>query len=280
MTTTATYITAENIPQKERPADGHKGTFGHVLVIAGSNGMAGSSVLAARAALCSGCGLVTVHGPKCNRIIVQTAFPEAMFISDGGEDYITEIGDISKYTTLVIGPGIGTQPHTVQMLTKLLPQIQKPCILDADALNILGQNKNLLKQIYPQSILTPHPKEFERLFGTTANKEDRTKLLLQKAKEYNVIIILKGAGTLIATPDGKLYKNTTGNAGMATAGSGDVLAGMLGGILAQGYTPEQTAIRGVYMHGKAGDDLLQTKTQEQIIASDLILSVSKNTMQK
>lgn len=258
------------LPDKARPLNAHKGTFGHLLVVAGSKGMAGASLLAAHAALRSGCGMVTVHGPACNRIILQTALPEAMFVSDVEEGRISAVGDIGRYATLVIGPGIGTHEQTAHMLSDLLPRLHMPCVVDADALNLISAHKDWLDLLPEGSILTPHVKEFERLFGTDREPDGRIRTLRAASAKYGLIILLKGVGTLVAVPSGKLYKNTTGNPGMATAGSGDVLAGIIGSLLAQGYSPEEAAIKGVFMHGKAGDAVLKYKKQEALIASDII----------
>ena len=257
-------------PDRPRPINAHKGTVGHLLVVAGSKGMAGASLLAAHAALRSGCGMVSVHGPACNRIILQTALPETMFLSDKADNFISCVSDSAKYTTLVIGPGIGTNEQTGQMLSDLLPRLQHPCVLDADALNLIASHKTWLGLLPPGTILTPHPKEFERLFGTTENPDERIHLLRERSTAHKLVILLKGAGTLVAVPSGRLYKNTTGNPGMATAGSGDVLAGIIGGLLAQGYSPEEAAAKGVFIHGKAGDMVLKYKKQEALIASDII----------
>lgn len=264
------FLHESMLPDRVRPLNAHKGTFGHLLVVAGSKGMAGASLLAAHAALRSGCGMVTVHGPACNRIILQTALPEAMFASDVEEERISAVGDIGRYTTLVIGPGIGTHEQTAHMLSDLLPRLHMPCVVDADALNLISAHKDWLGLLPERSILTPHVKEFERLFGTARELDERIRTLRVASAKYGLVILLKGAGTLVAVPSGKLYKNTTGNPGMATAGSGDVLAGIIGGLLAQGYSPEEAAIKGVFMHGKAGDAVLKYKKQEALIASDII----------
>ncbi|HEY6913548.1 MAG TPA: NAD(P)H-hydrate dehydratase, partial [Paludibacter sp.] len=248
----------------------HKGTFGHALIIAGSKGMAGASVLSAKAALRSGAGLVTVHGPECNRTIVQTSIPEAIFQSDTSNDFISEVNDIENYNSITIGPGIGTAKETAIMLENLIKQLKKPCILDADALNIIGQHNHLLQLIPHNSIFTPHPKEFERMFGSSNSSYERMLKAQKMAQQLQIIIVLKGSHTLISTPDGKLYFNITGNSGMATAGSGDVLTGILAGLLAQGYSPEETAKIGVYIHGYAGDLALKSESEESLIAGDII----------
>jgi len=258
-----------------RPKFSNKGTFGHALLIAGSKGMAGASVLGAKAALRSGAGLVTVHGPEANRIIVQTAVPEAIFQEDLASDYITGLPALNTYNAIAIGPGIGMRTETADMLREFLKVIDKPCILDADALNIIGQQKDLLQLIPNGSILTPHPKEFERIFGKCNNSYERITKACIAAQKYNIIIILKGAHTLIATSNSRLFFNSTGNSGMATAGSGDVLTGILVGLMAQGYSPEETAKLGVFLHGRAGDLTLNQESKESLIAGDIIDSLGK-----
>lgn len=266
------YIENDDIKSllKKRSKFNHKGTFGHALLVVGSKGMAGASVLSSKAALRSGAGLVTVHGPESNRIIVQTAVSEVIFQSDSHSDFITEVVDIEKFEAIGIGSGIGTQPKTAEMLRNLLVQMTKPCILDADALNIIAQENDLLEIIPENSILTPHPKEFERIFGESNSSFDRIIKAQEAAMRYKLIIVLKGAHTLIAMPDATLYFNSTGNSGMATAGSGDVLTGILAGLLAQGFSPENAAKIGVFLHGLAGDLALKNESKESLIAGDII----------
>jgi len=255
---------------KKRPKFGHKGIFGHVFIAAGSSGMAGAAVLSSRAALRSGAGLVTVHSCAANRIVVQTAIPEVIFQSDNASDFISEVKISDAFNAVAVGPGIGTRTETAGMLRKLFGQLDKSCILDADALNIISENDFLLQLIPRNSILTPHPKEFERLFGKCNTSYERMTKAKESAKQFGVIIVLKGAHTLIAMPDGKLFFNSTGNPGMATAGSGDVLTGILAGLLAQSYTPEDAALIGVFLHGRAGDLALESESQESMIAGDII----------
>jgi len=255
---------------KNRPKFGHKGSFGHAFIVAGSLGMAGAAVLSSKAALRSGAGLVTVHSCADNRVIVQTSIPEVIFQSDQTSDFISDVNVQMTYNTVAVGPGIGTKTETTEMLSKLLCQLDKPCILDADALNIISENKDLLQLTPKNSILTPHPKEFERLFGKCNSSYERMTKAQAAAKQFGVIILLKGANSLIAMPDGKLYFNSTGNPGMATAGSGDVLTGILVGLLAQGYSPEETAKIGIFLHGRAGDLTLSYESKESLIASDII----------
>ena len=260
---------------KQRQKFSHKGTFGHAYIAAGSLDMAGAAVLSARAALRSGAGLVTVHSVAANRIIVQSAVPEAIFQSDKADNFISEISHSNQFNAVVIGPGIGTNYETVEMLGHFIKNQNSPCVLDADALNIISQNKNLLTLIPKNSILTPHPKEFERLFGKCDSGYVRMKKASEFAQKLELFIILKGANTLIASPYGKLFFNSTGNSGMATAGSGDVLAGILGGLLAQGYLPEDAAKIGVYLHGLAGDLSLRQQSGESLIAGDIIENIGQ-----
>ena len=237
----------------------------------GSYGKIGAAVLSAKACLRSGVGLLTCHIPKCGYDILQTAVPEAMVMTDFNSSFNTKVeDDLTKYEAIGIGPGIGTASETKMILWEILDAYRSPVVLDADALNLLSSQKDLFKLIPAGSILTPHPKEFERLFGETANEFDRVLLALQKAKELNCIIILKGHHTFIATTDGKGFFNSTGNPGMATAGSGDVLTGILTGLLAQGYSSVEAAILGVYLHGLAGDIAIKDISMEALIASDLI----------
>jgi NAD(P)H-hydrate epimerase len=247
----------------------HKGTYGHVLILAGSKDMAGAAVLASRAALRSGAGLVTVHSASCNRNILQTAVPEAIFRSDRSEFIISEAPQSEKYDAVALGPGIGTAEPTIQLVEQLLGEIKCPCVIDADALNIIGLHKRLLALLTPKSVLTPHPKEFERLFGPSAGSYERMLLASEMAQLHHIIIVLKGAHTLIALPDGSMWFNSTGNAGMATAGAGDLLTGIIAALLAQGYTPENAALTGVYLHGLAGDKALSLQSPESLVAGDI-----------
>ena len=261
------------VKQIHRPRSrfGHKGTFGHALLVVGSHGKMGAAVLSAKACLRSGVGLLSCHIPECGYNIMQTAVPEAMVSTDVNMNVNTKMdSSLEPYKCIGIGPGIGKASETKSLLEDLLVNYKNPCVLDADALNILGENRELISLIPPNSILTPHPKEFERLFGPSGNEKERIELARLKAKELNVVIILKGHHSLIATPAGKGYFNTTGNAGMATGGTGDVLTGILIGLLAQGYDPVHAAILGVYLHGLSGDLAAQKISQEALIAQDLI----------
>lgn len=266
---------------KPRKRFSHKGNFGHALVVAGSYGKMGAAVLATKACLRSGVGLVTCHIPQCGYDIMQVTIPEAMVITDSNASFNTRIDpdsyrdDLTKYGAVGIGPGLGTASATKMLLREIFDTWRIPVVLDADALNILASQKDLMQLIPPGSILTPHPKEFQRLFGETSNEFDRVLLCLQKAKELNCIIVLKGHHTFIATPDGKGFFNSTGNAGMATAGSGDVLTGILTGLLAQGYSSAEAAILGVYLHGCAGDFAAEKFSMEAMVAGDMVESLGE-----
>jgi NAD(P)H-hydrate epimerase len=256
---------------KPRKQFSHKGTFGHGLLVAGSYGKIGAAVLSARACLRSGIGLLSCHIPKCGYDIMQASVPEAMVMTDFNSSFNTKTeDDLTKYEAIGIGPGIGTASETKMLLREIFDAYRHPIVLDADALNIMASQKDLFKMIPAGSILTPHPKEFERLFGESANDFDRIQLALQKAKELNVIIVLKGHHTFIATPDPNGFFNSTGNAGMATGGSGDVLTGILTGLLAQGYSSVETAILGVYLHGLAGDIAAKKLSMEAMVAGDIV----------
>ncbi len=255
---------------KKRNKFSHKGTHGHALLVCGSLGMAGAAILSARACLRSGVGLLTIHTPQCNRLILQTAVPEAMCREDAINDVTTHIEDCLSCNTIGIGCGLGKDKRTVKALKDLLKNYTNPMVIDADALNIISENKDLLKCLPANSILTPHSKEFERLFGSTNNDFERLKLLREQAKSLNINILLKGAHTVVANTEGVCFFNSTGNPGMATAGSGDVLTGILTGFLAQGYEPSAAAILGVYVHGLAGDLAADKIGEEALIASDII----------
>ena len=260
---------------KKRNKFSHKGNFGHSLLISGSKGKIGAAVLGARACLRSGSGLLTVRIPHCGYSILQTAVPEAMTQSDEEEDCITHTGNFTETMHVAVGPGIGTSISTKKMLLDLLERTKKPIVLDADALNIISESQDYIKMIPSFSILTPHPKEFERLAGKSKNDFERHEKQLQFSKENNVIVVLKGAHTCITTPEGKAYFNSTGNPGMAKGGSGDVLTGIILAFLSQGYEPINAALTGVYIHGLAGDITAKEKGTYSMIASDLIENLPK-----
>jgi len=231
----------------------HKGKWGHALIMAGSYGKIGAAVLATKACLRSGCGLVTVQVPQCGYSIAQSAAPEAMCLPDKNQKILTQVFDYSNFNGLGIGPGIGTTKKTIQWFEKILKSIKKPLVLDADALNILADHKKWWSKIPEGSLLTPHPKEFERWVGPCLHDFDRIQKLQHLAEELKSVILLKGAHTAIACPSGKVFFNTSGNPGMAKGGSGDILTGILTGLMAAGYSALETAQIGVWIHGYAGD---------------------------
>ena len=263
----------------------HKGSFGHVLIIAGSYGKTGAAMLASKACLRTGAGLVTNHLPQKCVDCMQASFPEAMVSIDGNSHCFSSLPqDLDKYTVAAIGPGLGTSAETQNALRKFLSIWGKAAVLDADALNCISLNDNILSVIPENSILTPHPKEFERLAGTWGNDFERLEKQCRFSKLHNVIVVLKGAHTSISVPrrngEVDVFFNSTGNPGMATAGSGDVLTGIIAGLLAQGVSPEKAAILGVYLHGEAGDNAMKDKGYS-LIASDIIenLAIGKQISQ-
>ncbi|MFK7773727.1 MAG: NAD(P)H-hydrate dehydratase [Saprospiraceae bacterium] len=275
-TTDFSYLEKKDIQGfiKTRKKYAHKGTFGHALIIAGSYGKIGAATLATKAALRTGAGLVSIHAPKCAYEILQISTPEAMVSIDENDLYFSQIQDIEKYKAIGIGPGLGTELTTEEALKVFLEKVKVPIVIDADALNLIAKNKEWLEFIPANSILTPHPKEFERLFGKTKNNFERNDLQRNFSKKYNIYLVLKGAHTCISTPEGKCYFNSTGNPGMATGGSGDVLTGILTSLLSQGYNSLEASILGVFLHGLAGDVALsQSVSLESLIASDLIENI-------
>jgi hydroxyethylthiazole kinase-like uncharacterized protein yjeF len=255
---------------KPRSRFDHKGKFGHALLIAGSTGKMGACILSTKAALRSGVGLLTVHVPGKGYSIIQTAVPEAMATTDHSEDIFSGREVESFFSTIGIGPGLGQANETVQGFEYLLKNFNKPIVVDADALNILSSNQELQKLIPKGSILTPHPGEFARLVGEWKNDFDKLEKLKEFSSRTQSIVLLKGAYSAIATPDGKIYFNPTGNPGMATGGSGDVLTGILTALLAQGYSSLEASITGVYVHGLAGDLAVREKGEISLIAGDII----------
>lgn len=248
----------------------HKGTYGHALMIAGSYGKMGAAVLSSKACLRAGVGLLTTHIPHSGYQILQNSVPEAMTSIDPSETIFSSLPDLSRYNAVGIGPGLDTQSETKRAFYKLLQAKQKKMVIDADALNILAENKEWFSLLPENSILTPHPKEFERLVGPSINSHDQLQKQIQFSMRYKLIVICKGAYTCITVPDGSVFFNSTGNPGMATGGSGDVLTGILLGLLAQNYSPEETALIGVYIHGLAGDLAAAELGQHALIAGDII----------
>lgn len=264
------YVTEQSVQRllKPRLKFAHKGDHGKALLIAGSYGKMGAAVLASRAVLRSGIGLFTAHVPSSGYTIMQTAVPEAMVSIDQHHHYFTSVPSLDSFTAIGIGPGLGQQADTAGALTTVL-EAAKPMVIDADALNILGAHRHLLHLVPAGSILTPHPKEFERLVGAWANDFDRLEKQKALARQLRSVVIVKGAHTAIAAPQGQVYFNSTGNPGMATGGSGDVLTGLLTSLLAQKYPALEAAIIGVYLHGAAGDEAARAKTMYAMMASDI-----------
>ncbi|MBL6447131.1 NAD(P)H-hydrate dehydratase [Fulvivirga sp. 29W222] len=255
---------------KERTKFSHKGTYGRALIMAGSYGKMGAAVLCAKAALRAGVGLLTMNIPACGYDIMQSTVPEAMVLPDEGDHYLTSYGDVAQYDALGIGPGLGKEQETVYSLMQAIQVFGRPLVIDADGLNIISEHREILEVLPPDTILTPHPKEFERLAGSWSNDFERLKKQVAFAKEHKVIVVLKGAHTSITFPTGEVYFNSSGNPGMASGGSGDVLTGMITSLLAQKYLPENAAKVGVYLHGVAGDLAAEVTGQTGMIASDLI----------
>jgi len=253
---------------KPRENFSHKGTYGHALVVAGNTETMGAALLATGACLHSGVGLVTACIPQSGLTALNVSLPEAMFLNR----QVLQQTTLNKYQAIAVGPGLGVDGEQIQLLDYLLAQ-NEPLVLDADALNIIAGNKHLLKKIPQQSIITPHLKEFDRLFGQHQNWWQRVETVRQKAKELHIVIVLKNQYTFIALPTGEVCINPTGNPAMAQGGMGDVLTGMIVSFMAQGYTCEQAAILGVYLHGKTGDALAEKRGV--IAASTLSKSIPK-----
>ena len=278
----ASYRTMEEVDVKEfvpeRNPSGNKGTFGKVLIMAGSKDMCGAAVLCGKAVLCAGAGMVKIITPQINREIIQQTLPEAMLYAY--EDILQEekLAECIHWADVIVaGPGIGKSEVSKMILACLLKQGKKPFVADADALNLIAEDMDLQKAVRAyqknQLIITPHPGEFVRLTGISMElyKNNPGKYIKELADCFSCIVIGKDAVTLIAKPgDEKLYINLTGNDGMASAGSGDVLAGIIGGLLAQQVVADKAAVLGVYLHGCAGDKAADKKSRYAVTASDLI----------
>ncbi|MEM9680350.1 MAG: NAD(P)H-hydrate dehydratase [Bacteroidota bacterium] len=254
---------------KPRHKFAHKGDFGHSLIIGGSYGKIGAVILASKAALSIGSGLVTAYIPECGYDALQSGFPESMVITDDSDDFITSIDFEIQPSVIGVGPGLGTNSETVKALESFLTENKLPLVIDADAINILSEHKKLLKLIPDSSVLTPHPKELERLIGSWTDDFDKLKKAKQFSSKHKVIVVIKGAHTITVYGD-KLYINTTGNPGMATAGTGDVLTGIITGLIAQGYTEIEATLFGVYLHGRSADISVEDYGYQSLIASHII----------
>ncbi len=248
----------------------HKGVFGHALIIAGSYGMTGAAILAGKAGVRGGAGLVTVHLPSSAYEIMQISVPEVIVSVDSNDKYFTVVPELKKYNAIAIGPGLGNQGNSMEAIEALFDEIDVPLVIDADALNMMALNPSLLEKLPQGSVLTPHPGEFDRLAGKSESGWERHLKQIEFSRKYKVIVVLKGAYTGISFPEGNYVFNSTGNPGMATGGSGDVLTGLIVSLLAQGMTPEKAAIAGVFIHGKAGDLAAEKCGLEALIASDII----------
>jgi NAD(P)H-hydrate epimerase len=265
------FTRADEIRKILRPRDpfSHKGTFGHVLMACGSLGSMGAALLAGRAALKSGCGLLTMHVPACGYQIVQTALPEAMVSIDLNQFYLSELPDTGRFDAIGVGSGMGTKHKALHFISSVL-DVNLPTVIDADAINVLAKHKDWLEKLPDKSILTPHPGEFDRLCGKCKDGWERLESARRMAEMWNTVIVLKGHYTAVVNGDGSVYFNPTGNSGMATAGSGDVLTGILTSLLGQGYDPFDAARIGVYLHGRAGDIASVEGGEEGLIAGDII----------
>lgn len=265
------YVEMRNVRPFLKPRGKFTGKrdYGSVLMMTGSIGMIGASVMSAKACLRSGAGLVTVHSARYAMPVVQTSVPEAMFEPDRNEHYITDMTVHHSHQAVAIGPGIGTHDRTIDALENFLKTCETPLVLDADALNCMARRPQLLSLIPANTIITPHAGEFDRLFGEHEDSETRLKKAIDMAKFYNIIIVLKGHYTATVRPTGKVYFNSTGNPGMATAGSGDVLTGVIAALLAQGFRPEHAATVGVFVHGLAGDIAVKENGEYGVMASDI-----------
>lgn len=258
---------------KTRKQFTHKGDYGLVHIIAGSKGMMGAAVLAVKAALRSGAGKVKAVIPECGNDIMQVSVPEAM-VQVCGETCISRIRDWQD-ATVGIGPGLGTAEGTSKGFADFIASCKEPLVIDADGLNLLSMHPDLLHKLPAETVLTPHPKEFERLFGNSKDSMQRVELARTQAMKYNICIVLKGRYTAVVTPEGECWYNPTGNAGMATGGSGDVLTGIITSLMAQGYAPVDAAKFGVYIHGLAGDYAAAKHSQESMIAGDIVDNLGK-----
>ncbi|MDP2687612.1 MAG: NAD(P)H-hydrate dehydratase [Aequorivita sp.] len=254
---------------QSREKFGHKGTYGHALIVAGSYGKIGAAVLSTTAAFRIGAGMVTAFVPKCGYTILQTTIPEAMVITDKEEEFISDISIDFEPSAIGIGMGLGKNKATVAALKKLFKDSTIPFVIDADALNNISENKELLKLLPKNSVLTPHPGELKRLVGEWKNDYDKLEKVKKFSEKHEVVVVIKGAYSITVYGD-KMYINTTGNPGMATAGSGDALSGIITGLLSQGYDPLLSAVFGVYMHGLAGDIAAEQMGYEAIMAGDII----------
>ncbi len=268
-----TIEVAELLKRRKKYSD--KRQYGHMLLVAGSAGMMGAAVMASKAALRSGVGLLTVHSAACGEDILQSSVPEAMFIADSNMNRVTNCSLSKWHNVVAVGPGLGKHRDTAEALTYLLNKANVPMVIDADALNIIAETKGLFSRIPKYSVITPHKYEFDRLFGPSKTTYQRLIKAKQIAVEHEITIVLKGASTAIIKSNGEIFFNSTGNPGMATAGSGDVLTGVISALIAQNYAPSDAAVLGVFLHGMAGDICLESESQESLMATDIVKNLGK-----
>jgi ADP-dependent NAD(P)H-hydrate dehydratase / NAD(P)H-hydrate epimerase len=270
------HVVAQKLSKhlKTREKFAHKGNFGHALLMAGSAGKIGAALLSGQAALRSGVGLLTLAIPNGNAHLVHQSIPEAMVL-ECGPSHLCHLPLLDPYAAIGLGPGIGLEKETQLLIYELLKARPERLVVDADALTILAHNKDWISHLPPKTIITPHPKEFDRLFGNFSSNFERIEKQRHIAREFNLVLVLKGAHTSIALPSGELYFNTSGNPGMATGGSGDCLTGLLTALLAQHYEPEVAAVLGVYLHGLASDLALEYESVESLLPSDGISHFGK-----
>lgn len=251
-----------------RPVSGHKGVFGHALIIAGSEGTYGAAILSSMAALKAGCGLITACVPQNALIPLLSHLPEAMTKIRKGPQDVRNL-DLEIYDAIGFGPGIGTGPESTEILLYLLKNYKGSLVIDADGLTILSRNKQMYELLGANTILTPHPGEFGRLTVTDSSKNDMVNAQLNFYRKYPSVILIKGRNTTVVNDKGLFY-NTSGNNGMATAGSGDVLTGIITSLCAQDYTPGDAATIGTFLHGFAGDTAASENSMHSMVASDII----------
>jgi ADP-dependent NAD(P)H-hydrate dehydratase / NAD(P)H-hydrate epimerase len=261
--------------RRYRSRFGHKGIYGHSLLISGSYTKAGAAILCAKACMRGGTGLLTVHVPSKLVDVLQISVPEAMISLDENQTCFSGISDFDKYSAVGIGPGLGTDEKTVAAFTEFAKNCKNPLVIDADGLNILAMQPELISVLKPSTILTPHPKEFERLFGKFESEYHCIEFMRDFSQRTGIIIVRKDGITAISSGEGQVYFNDAGNPGMATGGSGDVLTGLILSLLAQGYEPDRAANMGVYIHSTAGDLAYRKKDAEGLIASDIINYIPK-----
>lgn len=260
---------------RKRPLHCNKYSFGNMLLVAGSYGMYGAAVLAAKAAMRTGVGLLSVHVPCSGHDILQISVPEAKVDADHNDWVTSEINLSHNYNAVAFGPGIGTGDKTCDALEIFLKNYHKPCVLDADALNCIAMRPVLLNSITSRSIITPHATEFDRIFGVHHSEDERLRRAIEMAKKYQIVIVLKAHHTMVVNVDGRVYINNNGNPGMATAGSGDVLTGIIGSLLAQGYDSRTSAVLGVFIHGAAGDMAAVTHGTYGMVAGDIVDNIGQ-----